>query len=147
MYRDIVGAFVFSNDNKILLGKSNRATYEGQWIVPGGGIENGESKLDALKRELLEETSINSDNVELDIKEIDLKHGGESEKIIKETGERVLGVYVFYNFTVKINLPANEIKTTADDDFQDITWHDLSTLGSIDLSPPTRKTLEHLGVL
>jgi 8-oxo-dGTP diphosphatase len=57
MQRDIVGAFIFSSDKHILLGKSRRGgAYSGRWIVPGGGIEPGESKVAAVIRETQEET-------------------------------------------------------------------------------------------
>jgi len=34
----------------------------GMWDVPGGGIEDGENKIDALKREVFEETGIEIDD-------------------------------------------------------------------------------------
>lgn len=57
--RDIVGAFIFSSDNKLLLGKSIKGgVYPDYWIVPGGGMEPDETKVEAVKRETLEETGI-----------------------------------------------------------------------------------------
>ncbi|MBX6334015.1 NUDIX domain-containing protein [Candidatus Saccharibacteria bacterium] len=54
--RDVVGAFIFSSDNKILLGKSRKGgVYHGTWMVPGGGIEEGETMRDAVIREIREE--------------------------------------------------------------------------------------------
>ena len=84
--RDIVGAFIFSKDDQILLGKGG--VYPGKWIVPGGGIEPGETKLAALKREILEETGIDisGDKVEA-LKEV---LEGESQKTLRDSGERVL---------------------------------------------------------
>jgi len=58
IYRDIVGAFIFSKDGYTLHGKSTRGTYDGCWIVPGGGIEDGESKEEAGNREILEEVGL-----------------------------------------------------------------------------------------
>ena len=52
--RDIAGAFIFSNDNHVLLGKNIKGgVYEDLWVVPGGGIDEGESKVEAARRELL----------------------------------------------------------------------------------------------
>ncbi len=57
--RNIVGAFIFSSDGKLLLGKNRKGgVYPGLWTVPGGGIKEGETKLAALKREILEETGV-----------------------------------------------------------------------------------------
>ena len=58
-HRDIVGAFMFSNDGFVLLGKSGAGgVYQDMWLCPGGGIDPGETKLQALKREVMEEVSL-----------------------------------------------------------------------------------------
>ena len=79
--RDVVGGFIFSSDNYLLLGKSNRGTYEGMWIIPGGGIESGESQEQALIREILEETGIDISNEK--IEKMDISLSGQSKKILK----------------------------------------------------------------
>src|ERR1035438_1688422 len=89
--RDIVGALIISSDNKILLGKHATKTsgvYCDYWVVPGGGIEEGETKLQALQREMLEDTGIDIRPFEPIL--IDDDTHGESEKTLKDTGERVL---------------------------------------------------------
>ena len=51
IHRDIVGGFIFSSDSKLLLGKSRKGgVYAGNWIIPGGGIDEGETQLEALAR-------------------------------------------------------------------------------------------------
>ncbi|MDB5161247.1 MAG: hydrolase, partial [Candidatus Saccharibacteria bacterium] len=131
--RDIVGAFIFSSDNMILLGKT--AAYEGLWVVPGGGIDDGETRLQALERELLEETGL--DIAEARVEEIEGALTGKSEKVLRDTEERVVVDMRFYNFKLSFPKKASEIKVEARDDFKDARWLSVSEIASIKLSPPT----------
>jgi len=45
---------IIKNGNKVLLIKH---PYDNYWVFPGGGIEKGETEIEAAKREALEETS------------------------------------------------------------------------------------------
>lgn len=145
IYRDIVGAFIFSNDGYILLGKSNRGTYEGMWLVPGGGIEGGESKEQAIIREVKEETGLDVDEASLEFMDETLT--GESIKILKETEETVLGKYTFYNFVINLNTDHKSILVASMDDFTDAAWHSIESLKDLPLPPPTITTLKKLGYL
>lgn len=144
--RDIVGAFIISRDNKILMGKSHKGgVYPGCWIVPGGGMEPGETKLQALIREILEETGLDISSAK--IEEIEGALSGQTEKIMRESGERVLADMRFYNFTVRLDGPANESALRTDDDFVDAKWFPLSELPNLKLSPPSTVTFKKLGYL
>lgn len=57
-----VGVFIIK-DNKILLGKRIGAHGEGTWCLPGGNLEYFESFKDCAKRELLEETGLEIDDI------------------------------------------------------------------------------------
>jgi 8-oxo-dGTP diphosphatase len=52
-----VGAVVFRG-NDILIIKRGKPPFEGQWSIPGGGLEYGETVKDAVRREIREETGI-----------------------------------------------------------------------------------------
>jgi ADP-ribose pyrophosphatase len=52
-----VGAVVF-HENKILLVKRARPPAQGQWAIPGGRLEVGETLQRAAEREILEEAGI-----------------------------------------------------------------------------------------
>ena len=52
-----VGAAIFEQET-ILLVRRNQEPARGQWSLPGGMVELGESLLVALRRELWEETSV-----------------------------------------------------------------------------------------
>jgi 8-oxo-dGTP diphosphatase len=53
-----VAAVIFL-EGSVLLARRNQAPGRGRWSLPGGAVELGESLLEALKRELREEASIN----------------------------------------------------------------------------------------
>jgi 8-oxo-dGTP diphosphatase len=130
----------------MLLGKSRKGgVYKDAWIVPGGGIEEGETKLEAAKRETLEEVGIDISG--FDVKLLDTVLTGESEKVLRETNEKVIVDMTFYNFTVHADKPSNEIAISCDDDIVEATWHPVSELSKLTLSPPTKTTLQNLGYL
>ena len=58
-----VVAAIIHKDDKILATKRGYGEFINQWEFPGGKIEEGESKEEALKREIKEEL-----NIEIDIK-------------------------------------------------------------------------------
>ena len=84
--RDITGALLFSNDGYVLIGKNVKGgVYEDLWVVPGGGIDEGESKVDATKREILEEVGIDISDAR--IEPVELVQTGIAEKTLRDTGE------------------------------------------------------------
>ena len=52
-----VGIIVLNNENQVFVGKRKDNPID-KWQMPQGGIDGNESPLDAMKRELAEETSI-----------------------------------------------------------------------------------------
>ena len=76
-----VGAIVLNKENKVFVGK-RRDNPVDKWQMPQGGVERNESYLNALKRELYEETSIKSIEV---LKEFD-------DWLEYELPEKLLGI-------------------------------------------------------
>ena len=62
-----VGIILLNNQNKIFVGK-RKDNPGNKWQMPQGGVDEGEDFISAMKRELLEETSIKNFKI---IKEID----------------------------------------------------------------------------
>ncbi len=52
-------ATIVIHENKILLGRRNKKNAFGKWIIPGGGVDWGESLEQAAIREIKEETNLN----------------------------------------------------------------------------------------
>lgn len=143
--RLIAGAFIFSNDGYILLGRSNTALYEGSWLVPGGGIEPGETARDAAIRETLEEVGV--DISAADIQEIGGRITGQSEKVLRETGERVLVDMEFHDFVARVDMPAKDIHAIGGDDMSDPAWQPIADLPSLLISPGMHTRLQELGYI
>ena len=66
-YRDCVGIAVFNAGGEVLIGRrmpegdpEDSSVFGSPWQMPQGGIDKGESPLEAAQRELYEETSIRS---------------------------------------------------------------------------------------
>lgn len=145
IHRDIVGGFIFSKDGKILLGKNKKGgVYEGCLVVPGGGVDEGESQVEALRREMLEETGIDTNSAKVTM----LTHAtGENEKTLRDTGERVFVKMDFYNYRIDLPEVASAVIVKPEDDWEEPEWFELASLKDKNLSPPTRQTLVDTGLL
>ncbi len=62
-----VGIIVLNNNNHVFVGKRKDNPLD-KWQMPQGGVDNGEDFISAMRRELIEETSITSIKV---LKEIE----------------------------------------------------------------------------
>ena len=65
--RNGVGAIILNGENKVFVGKRRDNPID-RWQMPQGGVDVGETYLDAMKREIFEETSIK--NIKI-LKELD----------------------------------------------------------------------------
>ncbi|CAK9804034.1 8-oxo-dGDP phosphatase NUDT18 [Anthophora quadrimaculata] len=54
----IVAAVVINNDGEVLMMQEAKATCNGKWYLPAGRVEPNENLIDAVKREVLEETGL-----------------------------------------------------------------------------------------
>jgi len=58
----VVAAIIYNDNDEILLTQSKK--WKNLWQIPGGHIEMGETREQALKREIMEETGLEIDNIQ-----------------------------------------------------------------------------------
>ena len=144
--REIVGPAIISSDSRVLLGGNRKGgVYENYLIVPGGGVEEGETLIDALKRETMEEVGIDISDAK--IEKVNRKMTGSAEKNLRETGERVWVNMNFNNYIIKINKPAAEIKMKTEDDFSWAKWYTAEDLKSEHMNLSTERFLMNIGFI
>ncbi|MFH1780370.1 MAG: NUDIX domain-containing protein [Candidatus Micrarchaeota archaeon] len=132
--RVIVSAIIEKND-KLLFGKKPRDTppYPNTWHLLGGGVNQGEPILDAVKREVLEEAGITLTKIEPISFDEDYelnKHGIKMH-------------YVFLYF--KAQYESGEL--TPKDDIKELKWIEKTELSKIELNKPTIKLFKKLKLL
>jgi 8-oxo-dGTP pyrophosphatase MutT (NUDIX family) len=146
--RDIVSVLIFSKDGKIFQGMKDSqkgGVYSDCWHIPGGGVDEGENKEEALKRETKEETGIDVSGYKIIL--VDNTGSGESNKTLK-TGENVICKMKFYVYKVEIDdKNSDEIKVSLDDDLVKYRWTDLKELSNLKLTPPSVELFKKLGYL
>jgi 8-oxo-dGTP pyrophosphatase MutT (NUDIX family) len=145
--RDIFSAMMFSRDGKILFGVPRvGGVYPHAWHLPGGGVDEGETKAQTLRREVQEEVGINIAPYKTTLLEDDLI--GEAEKVLKDTGERVLCKMRFHDYKVSIDdKDASEMLVTLRSDLVAYRWIAPAELASIPLTPPSVALFNRLGYL
>lgn len=140
---------IFSKEGKLLMVKKNPAgggVYIDCWHIPGGGIEENETQIDALNREIQEEVGIQIFQYKVEL--IDDKGSGSSEKTVKETGEKVLVSMQFYVYRIDmVDKSSMEIAITLEKELERYQWFSLEELKTIKLTPPSVTLFTKLGFL
>ncbi len=147
IHRTIVAGLVISDDGKFLFGKKDPnggGVYADCWHTPGGGVEDNETKLQALQREMAEELGIDitSANIEL----LDDQGTGQSKKTLK-TGETVICKMTFNVYQIHIAANVADIVVQPGDDLKSFMWVSKSDLATIKLTPPSLDLFIRLGWL
>jgi 8-oxo-dGTP pyrophosphatase MutT (NUDIX family) len=145
--RDIVSALIFSKDGRLLLGKKDPnkgGVYSDCWHIPGGGIDAGETELDALKRETLEEVGINVTPYSPYL--VDDTGTGISQKTLSN-GEVVMCKMQFKVYRVDItDKDAKQVQTKSNDDLVRLEWARVKDLKDYKLTPPSVELFKRLRI-
>ncbi len=122
-----VGGILFQ-DERVLLVRRGREPARGQWSIPGGAVDTGETLRQAVVREMREETGIEAEPVAL-VKILD--------RIFRDDQDRVAYHYVLVDFLCRYL--GGELR--AGSDALDARFIPMGDLVSMDVIPVTRKVI------
>jgi 8-oxo-dGTP pyrophosphatase MutT (NUDIX family) len=147
----IVGVIVMSADGKFCAGKKAphpQAGYQELWHLPGGGVDvENETDEKAARRELLEETGIDTSGLKMRF--VDGRGRGEAVRKLN-SGESVLCKMIFYVYQVVLPQKAEDIEfKPKDSEFAEIRWFppDVLLKDKIKFVPATYGLFERLGLI
>ena len=123
-----VGAVIVEKGGVLLI-KRGKAPLLGEWSIPGGMLELGETLREGAEREALEETG-------LVVRAGDLL--GVFDRIVPDETQRTLYHYVLIDFLCEI-ISGNVL---AAGDASDARWFTLADLSDLSLPEETLKVLE-----
>ncbi len=122
-----VGGILFQ-DERVLLVKRGKEPARGQWSIPGGAVNTGETLRQAVAREMIEETGIQVEPVAL-VKILD--------RIFHDDQGRVMYHYVLVDFLCRFL--GGELR--AGSDAMDARFIPIADLASLDIIPATRAVI------
>ena len=125
MKRIGVAGIIRGHNTDLLLGRRGKDPNRGLYVLPGGGVEDGESLEDAFRREVLEETGLH-------IKAVQGFSRWEEPQLI-ELHDRIILV-------ANAEVEDYHAALQPNSDLYDVAWFDYFDLPE-DLSPPIRTIL------
>ena len=118
-----VGALIFNPRNEMLMVRTQK--WSNMWGIPGGKIEFGESSLDALRREIKEETDLEIDAIEFALVQ-DCIH---SKEFYREAH------FVLLNYVCQTG---GNAKVKLNEEAQEFRWVSMEEAEKLELNTPTK---------
>lgn len=122
-----VGALIFNSAGKVLMIQTHK--WSNLWGIPGGKIELGEAAIDALRREILEETNLEVKNIRFVMVQDCIR----SKEFHREAH------FVLLNYTC---VAKGNIEVKLNDEAHDFRWVSTDEAMTMDLNTPTRILME-----
>ena len=122
-----IGAIVI-DEGRVLLIKRGRPPLLGEWSIPGGAMELGETVREAVVREVLEETGLVVEAVEL---------LGVFDRVVKDDEEKLLYHYVLIDFLCR-RVSGNP---QASGDADDAHWFSAEEVNKLPLAKDTAEVI------
>ena len=133
-----IGVYGFIiKDDKIALIKKARGGYIGKLDLPGGGMEYGESAIETLKRELMEEAGVLVKRAHL-LDVVTYTFKWQMEEDVIENLHHIGILYVIDEFE-------NELKSEPDNiDSLGCSWYQIDKLNQNEITPFAKLALEKI---
>ena len=123
-----VGAVIVRHEQFLIVRRAN-PPLQGQWSIPGGLVETGETTREAVVREIREETGLTIEPIEL----IEV-----FERILRDTNSRVQYHYVVIDYLCRI--VSGESRPGSD--VSEIRWIAFHDLLIQEITPETRNVIQ-----
>ncbi len=115
------GALVFDPKGRLFLMKSHK--WEGKWVIPGGHVDLGERIVDAVKREVKEETN-------LDVYDLEFVC---VQEFIHGDGFWKKKHFIFFDYACK----TDSTEVVLNEEAQEYTWVSLDELRTLPIEQYT----------
>ena len=122
-----IGAVIVAEE-RVLLIKRGHAPLAGEWSIPGGLLEVGETVREAAIREAREETG-------LEVETLDLL--GVFDRVLKDTDGRIQYHYILIDFLCQ----RTGGKLRADSDATEVRWFSLEEVKQLPLREDTARVI------
>ena len=123
-----VGGVVIHNERALLIRRGS-APLEGEWSIPGGMLEVGETLLEGVQRELLEETAI-------EVKVLDLI------EVFERVNRDAAGRWKYHFVILDYLCEAVRGDARAGSDVTDVAWARESELSGYSLTPTATRVIQ-----
>lgn len=133
MKTKVVVTAIITYKGKILMGKKpkDKGPYPNTWHLPGGKVEEDERILDAVKREIKEETGLYVINL--------VRVGFDDDIEPSKTGELIHYIFLIYKCESK------QLEVRSGDDIVELEWFDKADLKGLPLTRPSEKYFKEIG--